>query len=341
MKYNLAIVFCAVILIASSCKKTETTVVPPPVNPKGIFVLCEGNFTGGNAAITFYDAVKRETTDDIFKSANDFQLGDVGQTITLIDGKFYVVVNNSGKIEVVNPADFKVVQTITGFTSPRSILKVSDTKAYVSDLYANHLSIVNLSSGTITGTISIKSWTEEMVMLNGNVYVGTVENTKIYVVNPATDALTDSIAVGNSPGNLLLDKNATLWALCGGSEINANNGSIYKISQPGNNVSLFHNFPSPLPYGTKLSSNSTLDTIYALASDIYRFPFQAASLPAPIIARGQHNWTALGYDSSTGNIVAGEAFDFNQNGKVYLFNQSLTKVDSFSCGILPSEILFY
>lgn len=61
----------------------------------------------------------------------------------------YIVVNNSGKIEVCNPTNLLRVATITGFTSPRFIVPVSASKAYVSDYISNSISIVNLVNNTV------------------------------------------------------------------------------------------------------------------------------------------------------------------------------------------------
>ena len=73
---------------------------------------------------------------DIFREVNHRPLGDVAQSITKINGKYFVTLDNSKKIEVIDPETFGSVGTIlytqAGF--PRQIVAISPTEAIVSDL---------------------------------------------------------------------------------------------------------------------------------------------------------------------------------------------------------------
>jgi YVTN family beta-propeller protein len=322
-----------------SCKKPT----PPPIEittSKAVFVLNEGNFMGGNASVSYRDLETGTVTTDLFQTANSFYLGDVGQSMLRLDDKLYIVVNNSGKIEVVNAADFKSVMTIQGLTSPRYLAKVGENKAYVTDLYAKEIAIVQLSSGTKIGQIPLPYWSEELVLLNGKVYVGTAENNKVYVVDPTSDVVTDSIEVGNSPGSLCADQEGTLWVLCYGSELSLTNGSMYKITQPGNVPSLVHAFPASLAYGSMLTSNRQADSLFVLASDVYRFPVSQPSFGNPYVHRNGRNFTALGYDSNSYRLYVADGKDFNQKGEVYVYDSQSALLDSFMVGVIPGMFLF-
>ena len=52
-----------------------------------------------------------------------------------------VVVNNSGKVEVVDSSDLLSKSTITGFQSPREINQINTDFAYVTDLYSNSIQL--------------------------------------------------------------------------------------------------------------------------------------------------------------------------------------------------------
>ena len=94
-----------------SCKK-ENIDEPIPstsfsADANGIYICNEGNFTFGNATITYTKGTEIETIQNVYKIANDENLGDVGQSMTKINNKIYIVVNNSSKIEVVESSTMK------------------------------------------------------------------------------------------------------------------------------------------------------------------------------------------------------------------------------------------
>ena len=136
------------ILFLFSCEKEKsndpTTLFK--ADSGGIYITNEGNFQSGNSSVTYYSPAKGLDYVDAYKGANNVALGDVCQSMNLINGKLYVVVNNSGKIEVCDPFSMRRIKTITGLTSPRYILPVSNTKAYVTDTYSNNISIINLNT---------------------------------------------------------------------------------------------------------------------------------------------------------------------------------------------------
>lgn len=333
------LLFLPILFGIQSCEK-ESAVSTQIAVSKGVLVLNEGNFMGGNATVTYRDLISGELSSDLFQGNNGFYLGDVGQSLLQLDGKIYLVVNNSGKIEVLNSSDFKSVMTIQGLNSPRYLLKVGTDKAYVTDLYAKKITILKLSTGTKIGEIPLPYWTEELLLLNGKVYIGTVENDKVYLVDPVSDAITDSIQTAFSPGSLAADKEGNLWVLCYGSETASQNGSVYKITAPGNSASLLHNFQVPLPYGSMLTTNRLSDSLFVLASDVYGFPISNPNFSSPIVERNGRNLTAIGYDSNSFRLYVADSKDFNQKGEIFVHKPEGVAVDSFLAGVIPGMFLF-
>ena len=61
--------------------------------------------------------------------------------VYLIDHQLFLVVNNSGKIVVINDETFEYLYQIDNLLSPRKIIKVNNSKYYITDLYSNSIYI--------------------------------------------------------------------------------------------------------------------------------------------------------------------------------------------------------
>ncbi|HRU17682.1 MAG TPA: hypothetical protein P5070_07520, partial [Bacteroidia bacterium] len=103
--------FLACVLVFS-CKKDKPETITPSViisNSSGVvYITNEGNFQFGNAAISLYDKDSKNIIEDYYKQVNQVPLGDVCQSMVYFNNKFYIVVNNSSKVMVVNAATFKI-----------------------------------------------------------------------------------------------------------------------------------------------------------------------------------------------------------------------------------------
>ena len=186
---------------------------------RGLFISNEGNFTYGNASLSYYDithsalVTNEDGSNDIFYSANGIPLGDVAQSAIVRGNTVYVIINNSGVIFAIDRRTAKITGTIRGLTSPRYMHFLSDTKAYVTDLYARAITIVNPESCQITGRIDVNNGygpqhpTEQMVQYKNFVFTNCWSyDNKILVIDSDTDSVVDSIEVGIQPTSLVIDK---------------------------------------------------------------------------------------------------------------------------------------
>lgn len=314
---------------------TPQVVLPP--NAQKIYVINEGNFGGKNASISVFDPNSGTVIEDYYKNQNNVTLGDVAQSMAKINGDYYIVVNNSGKI-VVCDANFKIKRTIAGLTSPRYILGVSNQKAYVSDIYANVLHIVDLSTGTKTGSITLPGKSEQMVMLFSKVYVSNTDKNYVYVINAANNTLMDSINVGINAGSLVLDKNDKLWVLSSGTSTVA--GKLSLIDPTTNSISWTQNFASN-EKAAYLCINGTKDTLYYANKDgICRMPIVATALPNAFIP-STSNIYGLGVHPTRCELFVADALDYTSRSKIYGYKTSDgAPVGSFYAGLISNGFFF-
>src|SRR5688572_11089757 len=122
MKNSLMIAL--LIISFASCKKDDTQVNNSYDFSEGVFIANEVNFQSANSSVSYYNPENQSVLTDAFSHVNNRSLGDICQSITKINNKIYIVVNNSGKIEICNPVTFASISTISGFTSPRYMCAV-------------------------------------------------------------------------------------------------------------------------------------------------------------------------------------------------------------------------
>ncbi|NOZ35237.1 MAG: YncE family protein [Chlorobi bacterium] len=338
-----------------SCKKTLPEQPVEYKKSNGVFICNEGNFTYGNASLSFYEPETNTVENDIFYNTNNFPPGDVAMSMAIKDTSAYLVVNNSGKILVINTNTFKYSATISGLTSPRYILFISDTKAYVTDLYNKNIAVINPKTFTQTGSVFIGNGSEQIVKYQNFAFtVGWSFNNKVYKINTDNDKLTDSLTVTKQPNSIVLDKNNKLWVLSDGGFSGIPGGqeipSITKIDAETFTIEKEYTFSSVETSPARLTINGTKDTLYFLNSSpsggnesegIYRMPVNSDNLPdVAFIPQGDKLFYGLGIDPATSDIYVSDAIDYLQKGIVYHYKSDGTIINTFKTGIIPSYFCF-
>lgn len=345
------IILCILLLMGFGACKKDTPDIPPPTTlppnnsaniGKGVFITSEGGFGHSNASLTYWSYADGKVIANVFDTLSNPKLGDVCQSMSLFNGKAYVVVNNSGKIEMMDPKTLRSVATISGLNSPRYFLGLND-KAYVTDFKANAVTVLNLSSNTVSKNIPCKGWTEELLLAENRVFVTNLAKEYVYVINTATDAIEDSIRVGFGSGSIKRDKNGKIWVLCGGDASKKLKPGLYQIDPVSKTVSFSLDFSNTSDKPSHLCINGTGDTLYFLNKGVYRMPVNSKSLPTEaFISSGDNLFYGLGIHPGTSEIYVCDAVDYVQKGWVYVFRPSDgAKTTSLQAGIIPGNFCFY
>lgn len=223
--------FCALLVLSLSACEYEDD-FPAGVGEGNIeaIVLNEGRIGTNMGAISVLYR-NGMVSPDVFRVVNNRPLGDVAQSITMINGKYFVTLNNSKKIEIVNPQTFKSEGTIlyTQAGLPRQIVPVSDTTAIVSDLLSNNVSGTDLPSqlvrirtvppyGTPLEYIVIRKWVEYMEVADHKLFGMTAKGLYVFDldnINQEGSRMIEDVYNEETTKTckILKDKNGRLWAL--------------------------------------------------------------------------------------------------------------------------------
>lgn len=340
--------FCLffVVFIALSCKKSETPPDPDSVAGKisgnGVFIINEGNYLAGNGSISFYSYSTSQIYNDLFLQANGRQLGDVPYSMVISGNKGYIVVNNSGNIEVVDKNTLISLKTINGLISPRNILILNSEKAYVSSLYSISLAIINLSNNSVSGSINIGHTSEAIQFCDNKAYVSCWAGGKnVMVINTLTDKVIDSIIVAAEPESMVLDKNNRLWVLCNGGWARLNYANLMVINTATKAIEKQFVFPSKLLSPTCLQINSTRDSVYYVENGLWCMSIQSSALPdKPLRQSGGRQIYKLGIDGRNGRIFYTDVVDYQQKGYLLQLSSKGSAIDSCKADIIPGSLCF-
>jgi hypothetical protein len=74
----------------------------PQKNARGLYILNEGAFGNNNAELSFYEIQNAKAYQDLYKTKNGKNLGDVAQSILWHADEMWISINNSGRVVILD-----------------------------------------------------------------------------------------------------------------------------------------------------------------------------------------------------------------------------------------------
>jgi len=313
----------------------------------GIYISNEGTYLKENGSISYFNPELDTVINEIFYKKNQFYPGDLVHSLTIHNGRAYICVRGSGKIEVTN-LNFNSIGTINNLSGVRYFIGADDKKGYATSWGSSSISIIDLAGNTVSGNISLgHTGHDRMLIDNGRLFIansgGNAVDSTISVIDIATDVVTKTINLpAYKPFGMQKDAIGNLWVLCQGRD--PQNGTptpamLVQIDllslEVKNSVQLFDN-----QYPRFLAISPDEQTLYYGGgldfTGIYKI--STNDLTAPTTPFIDVKFYSIGVNKFNGNIFGLEAPNYTGPGKLKIYKPNGTFVKEFAVGITPGNV---
>lgn len=391
MKKARLLLFCGALLPLFACQKDPVPETPSKdadltgvtvsvsdlgVTAQKIFVLNEGGMGSNNSTLDFLRFSNGMYITDAFKKMNPSVgagLGDVGNDIAINKDEVWMVINNSGLVEVVSAKDEIEIAAIA-VPTPRNIA-FDDTYAYVTSwagAYANGsydenynyiitdsknpkgvVYRINLSTKKVDGNVEVGYQPEGIACYNGNLYVANSGgiasqlppdysyDKTVSIIDTKTFKVTNTVEVEINLKNVYSDGAGNIYVTTLGNYWSIHSGLFMLTAS---------NPTSPKHIGDYVSISSLCgDTVYLIGTDS-EFDWSAPhTYKGWSVKNGtKTEWNAT-IDVTTPYSLAvlnanaflvGDAGDYFNPGSVACYNKG-SKLWSVTAGVCPGHFAIW
>jgi len=312
------------------------------LTPNGFFILNEGNFGWGNGSLTYYSYDSLKTYNNFFQSVNNRPLGDLPYSMLIHNDDMYIVINNSEKIEVIDRRSLESKATITGIISPRNIAVTGPNRAYVTSMYSDTVTILDLKTNKISGIINLRNSSESIVVVGNKSFIANwIGGNEVFIIDNEIDQVIDSVEVGIEPESMVVDNRGIVWVLCNGGYTRENYAELVTINPQTHEVMNRLQFPSKINSPLCLQADNNGDTLFYIDGGIHCMNILSEELPSePFINNNDHQFYRIGINPANGDIVATDAVDYQQNGSFMIYSRRGIYTLSDQAGIIPGNSIF-
>ena len=340
--------FLAVLVVVVSCKKDDPEIKLGKYDD-GMLVLNEGLYQQNNASVTFYNAERDITVQQIFYSENGRGLGDVANdwaTYSLLGNDYVIIaVDLSSQIEIVNARNFQSVAQIPLFDGivarePRRIEVVID-KAY-SINYDGTVSVIDLYEYKVTNTIQVGANPDGSAIVGHHLYTANSGglnwpdyDSTISIVNLVTEVEELQIESAVNCSSMIADSEGDIYVISNGN-YGSISPSMLTIDTESNSV--------VAEYAKSISSWALHeDYIYYHDSDlngVYRFNTLTESFENSQIIDCSAYSNMYSIHIGDDMIITTDAEGWTNSSTVRIYSMSGSLQHTFTAGFVAKDVIF-
>ena len=324
----------------------------PSVSSRGVVILNEGSFGNNNAEISYLDLSENKLSNLIYRNANDKSLGDVAQHVQFYENHFFILLNNSNKLVVLDALTWKLKVTVSGIVSPRYMV-FADSKIFISSLSQNVIYVVDANSLQLIDQVLIDDKGAENMMLVGNeiwITHWNIQRKQVFILNTQTRKMEDKIELPYYASHAIVqDRNDMVWILAGNKYQNRRS-ALMQIHPTTHQIIQQFEFPEEAE-PIRLQMNATKDTLYFIQvnydgganhNGLYRMSIDDVDLPnqAFIAAMQNSYFWAYGIDSVSKHIFISDPKGFTQQSSIYEYSNQAKLLYEYRAGIGANQFLF-
>lgn len=315
-------------------------------------VLNEGTWGSSNASITAIDTRNGGTKASWFSDANGRNLGDVAQDFVKYGSKVYATITFSNSLEVIDPASGIATRVDMGDRNPRYIA-ADGGKLYITCY--NPCSVVRIDTASleIEATCQLGQYHPEGIAIsNGKAFVASSitadyssYDSTLYVVDLATFANPQTIAVGTNPGVVEKGPAGEIIVCFAGNYSDKPAGSAIVNPATLEVRQLNLELANVAVYGNKLYGYASTwvenPETHEWEQTIGFTQLDLGSLEATPLAflSGIASPYGIDIDPTNGDIYVCESIS-GANGDVHCYSQNGEKRFTTEVGVFPKKVIF-
>ncbi len=344
--------FFLIVLVASSCKKSDPTIKDNVPLHDGMMVLCEGLYQQNNSTLSFVNFNTNQALNDFFLATSKRALGDTGNDMKRYGGKVYAIMNGSSTVEVISGVTGITIKQISMMNNgvakqPRSVAFYED-KILVS-CYDGFVDVIDTTTYEIEQRIQVGANPEGLAVSNDKLYVANSGglnypnlDSTVSVVNLSTFTEETKITVGLNPSAVEVDDQGDVYVITRGdfasvpSRLNKINPTTLAVTH----------FTFDASSVVRMNGNFLIGYADFATGDnqvaVFNPTTDAITNSALLDLSGVQTLYGLAYHPIRDRIYVVDAMDFVTTGYVFEFDPSSgVQTQSYHVGLNPSKIVFY